>query len=226
MPRRTACLVGTSFIGAPYRAYAAAPAETQPHALDFVGTGSRVFAGIRIADGRFTGTRFHAPEPMRPVSAFDAFVVYADLPSPYGIVRTRKDCAEGRVSSQVAAAALADSVGGSGAMQLVRTLKAATAAPVFVVSSNIRRVPGVEMNEAVYLKNERILEQLVAPAARYIPFPAELFDARRCPRAEYYKDSLKLRGEPAGDADHDCFHMNAQGGALVLAAIFRALDRL
>lgn len=226
MPRRTACLVGTSFIGAVYRAYAAEPPESHPHALDFVGTGTRVFADIRIVDGRFTATRFHAPEPMRPVSAFDAFIVYADLPSPYGIVRTRKDCAEGRVSSQVAAAALADSVGGSGAMQLVRTLKAATAAPVFVVSSNIRRVPGVEMNEAVYLKNERILEQLVAPAARYIPFPAALFDARRRPREACYRDSVKLRGEPAGAADHDCFHMNAAGGALILAALFDALGRL
>ena len=208
-------VIGISYVGALLKAYRSAP----PAGLDvtFFGGGRANFNTLRVADGQILNARHVWGTASKAVSAYDAFVLYADLHTPHVLFRTEQKLRQERYSSGVTMAALRDMIGATSTPALRQALCAASPAPVYFLSYNIQtRIRPLE-SDAEYDRGVALVRSLVDEQF-YIEFPRELFDSGYIPHQRYYKGSVNVHGKPVGDDadEHDFAHMNELGGKLML----------
>ena len=226
MAKKTVCILGSSFIGAVHTAYREMQPASRRYAVEFYGQGNLNFPNVAIEDGWIVNARFSSATERKQISAYDALVIYADLPSPHELERQRIKLTKGRYTTQVIRDTLDDIVVGAKAFRLMKGVAADFGMPVFVVSSNVTSHTTVKMNRAIYQRNLNTILGLVGEK-NYIAFPDAMFDEALLPHMEYYKGSIKLTGERADEElnrGHDAHHMNEKGGALILETVFDALD--
>lgn len=224
MTPRKICILGSSYVGAVYSAYRNAGASAE-FELDFYGHSNGGFPSVDVVAGQIQNTRFRSPGGSGMVSDYDAFVVYADLPSPHDLSKIMGICARDGLSQQVTEALIADVVTSKAAYRIAETLRARTGRPVFLVSANVVSISKAKLDAASYARAVALIESALG-AGVYIAFPGSLFDERYRPRPEFYKDSVLLTGDKARETPgHDYHHMNEAGGAEILRAILDHLER-
>lgn len=226
MTTKKICILGSSYIGAVYSAYKAAGPANGAYDLDFYGHSNGGFPNVEILNGHIRNVRFKSASNSLAVSAYDAFVIYADLPSPHDLAKVTRACAGAGYSQQVTEAVVSDTLAGKSAVRLYQTLKTLTGKPVFLISANVVLISQAKMNDERYAYNLGLIEKALG-AGVYLPFPRSLFDAVYLPVGDFYKGSITLTGDEAGDHDpgHDNHHMNEAGGRKILEAIFERLER-
>lgn len=219
------CVLGSSYIGAVFSAYKADRTFRDRYEIDFYGHSNGGFPNVDVIGGHFRNVRFKSPAVSVDVSTYDAFVIYADLPSPQDIAKFTAGCAASGCSSQVTEAVISDIIKAKTSYRLFQTLRELTGKPVFLISANVVLVSTIKMTDARYDYNVSMIEKVLGPGT-YLPFPRDLFDRSYIPLGEFYRGSIALTGEPPenGDPGHDNHHMNETGGARVLAAIIARLD--
>lgn len=218
------CVLGSSYVGAVYSAYRSAVTPVG-FELDFYGHSNGGFPSVDVVDGRIRNTRFRSPGGDGLVSDYRAFVVYGDLPSPHDLSKIMGGCIRDGLSEQVTQALVADVITGKAAYRIAGKLRASTGRPVFLVSANVVSISKAKLNAVSYAGAVALIEDVLGEGV-YIEFPGSLFDERYRPRPEFYKDSILLTGDKAGETPgHDYHHMNEAGGAEVLRAIFDRLER-
>lgn len=218
------CILGSSYVGAVYSAYRRG-GSVAGFALEFYGHSNGGFPNVDVVDGRIRNVRFQSPDAHGLVSDYEAFVVYADLPSPHDLSKIMGRCVRDGLSQQVSEALVADIITGKAGCRIAEKLRACTGKPVFLVSANVVSISKAKLNAASYARAVALIENALGEGV-YIPFPENLFDERYWPRPEFYKDSVLLTGDRAEDTPgHDYHHMNEAGGAEVLQAILGRLER-
>ena len=225
MIRNKICVLGSSYIGAVYTAYREHKPATDRFTFDFYGHSHGGFSNVDIVDDHVQQVRFRSRKPTLPMSTYDAFVVYADLPSPHDISKITSACAAAGCSAQVTEATVRDVVRAKHSYSLYEKLVKSTERPVFLISCNVVSITQQKLSDERYKKNTELILKSLDPGV-YIPFPDELFGENYAPRREYYNGSVLLTGQKAaeGESGHDNHHMNETGGWLVLKAIVERLD--
>lgn len=221
------CLIGSSYIGAVYSAYRSkTKSQEMAWSIDFYGHSNGGFPNVEISGGHIRNVRFKSNES-RPVSAYDAFVVYADLPSPHDVLKATVSASQAGCSQQVVGQVASDLIQTSNAFRIAQALRNQTGKPVLVLSANVVSISNAKMDD---LRLAAILDLFHANLGEhiYVPFPRHMFDPVNRPLKEFYKDSILLTGDRAGadDAGHDNHHMNERGGREILEAIEQHLDQL
>lgn len=220
---RKICVLGTSYVGAVYKAYQTYRPAPGEYDIDFYGHSNGGFPNVEIQDGHFRNVRFRSPAQPVEVRDYDAFVVYGDLPAPHDLAKRINQCVQASASQQLLETLLKDIARGTTAFRLADSLRATAGKPVIMLSGNVVAISKAKMNEALNARMVALFDKALAPHI-YLPFPRELFNERFLPDDRYYNGSIKLTGEKADEnTGHDYHHMNEQGGLVVLNAI---IDRL
>ena len=219
------CLIGSSYVGAVYRAYTksrkskslefsffASPLNKLDE-MDFVGN---VITHAKVSSGG-------SPD----VANYDLFVIFADLPIPHTLAFSEGRLSRGPYSAQLRAVALRDVILRTQSFKLLARLRAVTDKPIYLMSRNVPLIIPKNQSREAWEKGGLLFEQLLAPNF-YIPPAPELFTEDLAPKPEYYLGSLNVEGvEPDREKqpDHHLDHLNQAGGAVVLAHIERYLEK-
>lgn len=215
------CVIGSSYIGAPFRAYKELPSAQREYEVDFYGRGAGRFQDIRIVDGQVRNARFSSNDKSINVRDYEAFVFYADLPSPYDLATVISECLSANASRQLIKALVKDIVHSTATFRVAKGLGEAGGKPVLLLSRNVPAPPKVTLHEAAYETIASLLRRAVTPYI-YVPFPRALFTSDFRPDPKFYQGSLDIAGEVAGTNERrDRNHMNELGGRLILNLIFK-----
>jgi hypothetical protein len=218
------CILGSSYIGALYKAYQQGGSARHKYEVDFYGRQAGSFREMRISDGHVRGARFSSREDFIAIDNYDAFVIYADLPAPQDLEKVLRECRRASASGQLMKALVGDIVRATASFRLARSLGGANGKPVLILSRNVVSPPKIALDEMTYDRLVAMLRRAVAPCI-YLPFPRELFTGRFRPDAKFYQGSLDIAGDIAGtDARRDRNHMNELGGRLMLDTILDGVD--
>lgn len=222
--KKRICVVGSSYIGAVYRAYQLLEAPPERYEIDFYGHSHGRFPEVEISNGHVRKARFKSREKSLNVREYDAFVFYADLPAPHDLAKVIRRCVKAHASGQLIKTLIDDVVRSTNTFQLSETVRKLNGRPVFVLSGNVVLTSTVEVDASTYDHVVSLLARALRPH-RYIPFPGQLFRDGYLPVPEFYRNSIDLTGEKASaNSTHDIHHMNEAGGMIVLNAIIDALD--
>lgn len=217
------CVLGSSYIGAVYSAYKLSATGDDRYGIDFYGHSNGGFPKVDIVDGHIRNVRFKSG-PSLDVRSYDAFVLYADLPSPQDIHKAMSMALNAGCSRQVVMRVATDMVTGSNAYRLAEALKTLTGKTAVLVSANVVSTTTIKMNDARFGEIRTIIDQALGDHD-YVAFPRVLFDDLHRPVNDFYRGSILLTGEKAVEnAGHDYHHMNEKGGREVLNAVLRHLD--
>lgn len=226
MTSKKICVLGSSYIGAVYSAYKLNRPSEERYAIDFYGHGNGGFPHVDVVGGHFQNVRFKSVDNLVDISSYDAFVIYADMPSPHGILKIISTCMNEGRSRQLVEAVVSDVISSTATVRIFKKLVSATGRPVLILSSNVVSTSRSKMTSEKYDDILQMIEKAVGLGS-YIEFPRNLFDEKYWPLPEFYKDSVLLTGEQALDhPGHDNHHMNALGGAEILKVIITYLDRV
>lgn len=218
------CVIGSSFIGALYKAYKEGGSARCRCEMDFYGRAAGRFRELRIADGYVRNARFSSREDAVPIEVYDAFVIYADLPAPPDVERVLRECRKMSASGQLMKVLVRDVVRTTASFRLARSLGRMTGKPILIASRNIPSPPKITMDEATYDRLAAMLRRALAPYS-HLPFPRELFTREFKPDPKFYEGSLDITGDEAGsDARRDRNHMNELGGRLMLKTIVNCVN--
>jgi len=218
-------IVGNSYAGAIIGALEREGPGGWLDRIDVAAAGGGNFRLIGVEAGRVARARLFRQRD-RPVAAYRAIFVYGYLPHPIQLAMLRRRLVK-RFSAQVTAVALHDAVSEADSLLLRARLRAATAAPVFVLPGN----PAVNTSETLAAERDEmsaLLRDIVGEG--YLSPPDGLLDGGGRPNARFYKDSVTIEGRFTADpkqSKHDLMHLNIDGGALWLAAMtdkMRELD--
>jgi len=221
------CFLGSSYIGAVYSAYRGkVESGEKAWSIDFYGHSNGGFSNVDIINGHISNVRFKSNES-RPVNAYDALVIYADLPSPHDVLKATASASQAGCSQQVVGQVASDLIRSSNAFRLAQAFRSQTGKPVLMLSGNVVSVTNTKMDD---LRLFEILDLFYANLDEhiYVPFPRHMFDHVNRPLKEFYKDSILLTGDRAGAdaAGHDNHHMNERGGREILTAVEQCLEQL
>jgi hypothetical protein len=220
------CILGSSYIGAIYCAFRTHKPAVDRYHMDFYGHSNGGFPNVDIVDGHIRNVRFKSLGRTDDINSYDAFFIYADLPTPHEMSKATGQCSAMGCSQQVIDAVARDIIQLKTSFRLANMMASSTKKPVFMLSRNVDLVSKTKMHDARYAYNVSVIERAIAPHT-YVPFPRNLFDDRLLPNQIYYTGSVALTGErpAANESGHDNNHMNEGGGLLVLNAIVDHLDR-
>lgn len=222
---RKVCVIGSSYIGAVYRAYKANLSAPGRYDIDFYGHSHGGFSNAEIVDGEVRNVRFKSPGHSVDVREYDAFVIYGDLPAPHDLAKRVNHCVHIGASQQLMRTLVKDVVQPTTAVRLADTLVALTGKPVLMVSGNVVIISKAKMKETHNALLESLFDTALAPHI-YLPFPRAIFDEEFLPDQRYYNGSVHLTGEKAEEnTGHDNHHMNEHGGLLILNAIMDRMDQ-
>ncbi len=197
------CLIGNSFLGAVRRAYESLP-NRDKYIFDFFANAGSDFDKLTIIDHKIVNAPHHSGGS-DDVRDYDCFVIYGDAPTPLNCAIFDRGLSRELYSSSVRS----------------------TAKPLFLLSHNVNQVGNI----GTRAQNEdgvALMAPLISPC-QLIEFPAELFLENGRPKQQYYKGSLNIAGQEADRNDNtlrDRYHLNVDGGALILSAIMASLERL
>lgn len=215
------CLIGNSFIGAPYKAYNDFP-NKKSTTIDFIGAPGTDFLKLKIEDGLIKNVKFSSLKISPAVSDYDFFYVIGTLPGPYDLLMLEEELLASHYSSQFVNAYLKDRILSSKAISLARDLKSACSGKIFLIPSNVNllRLPNNISFEKITQK-ENMIKECIADNASYLPAPKAFFDDSLLPIKSFYQGSLDIDGKPAGHhVNHDMLHMNQEGGKVLLECIY------
>jgi hypothetical protein len=217
------CLIGNSFLGAVRRAY-----ESQPHhdkyILSFFANAGSEFDKLGITDNKIVNAPHHSGGS-HDVRDYDYFVIYGDAPTPLNCAVFYRGVSSELYSASVRSAALESWMAQFNAIKLVHALRKVTDKPLYLLSHNVNQVGNIG-TRADNDEGMALLKPLIRPC-HLIEFPGELFLENGRPKLQYYKGSLNVAGEQddrSASTLRDRYHLNADGGALILGAIIAALD--
>ena len=217
------CVLGSSYIGAVFSAYKMGAPGDDRYEIDFYGHSNGGFPKVDVIDGHIRNVRFKSGASL-DVGSYDAFILYADLPSPQDIHKAMAMAVNAGCSLQVVARVATDMVRESNAYRLAELLKALTGKAALLVSANVVSTTTIKMDDARFKNVQAIIQQALGDHD-YVPFPRVLFDDLHRPLGEFYRGSVLLTGDKAVEnAGHDYHHMNEKGGREVLDAVLRHLD--
>ena len=239
------CFLGSSYIGAVYSAYKLGALGDEFYDIDFYGHSNGGFPNVDIVNNQIINVRFKSrasPQPKtgisarikrllgekpiktRGVNAYDAFVIYADLPSPQDAQRAFTAARKAQCSAQVCNRVIIDLVKGAHAYRIAETLQSLTGKPTVLLSANVVSTTILKMDDARFNEIQAVMQEALGDHD-YVPFPRALFDDLHRPLGDFYRGSVLLTGEKAVEnAAHDYHHMNEKGGREVLDAVLRHLD--
>lgn len=218
------CVIGSSYIGALYTAYKEAGSARDRYDVDFYGRAAGRFREVRISDGYVRNARFSSREDSIPIERYEAFVIYADMPSPEDLEQVLRECRRASASGQLMKALVRDMVRTTASYRLARSLAQANGKPILILSRNVASPPRIALGEAVYDSLVAMLRSAVAPYS-YLPFPRQLFTGAFRPDPRFYQGSLDIAGDKAGTNERrDRNHMNELGGRLMLNAILDGVN--
>lgn len=218
------CVIGSSYMGAVYKAYDQDMQKSDQVEVDFFGNGRMSFGLIDIIDGDIKNARFRNSDNSA-ANVYDATFIYGDMLTPHDMVALEKKLRRTPYSSQVVASVKMDKVRQTESWQLYKKVKSATSKPVYILSSNILLETPPLTNEKQYNFGIRALEEALEPNI-YHQFPRAIFTESFQPRDIYYKGSVYLDGkaaDPNRHANHDMCHMNELGGKLILDSMIARL---
>jgi len=224
-PAWRVCLIGNSFLGAVRRAYESLP-NRDKYIFSFFANAGSDFDKLSIIDHKIVNAPHHSGGS-NDVRDHDCFVIYGDAPTPLNCAMFDRGISRESYSSSVRSTAVASWLGQFNAIKLVHALRDVTEKPMFLLSHNVNQVGNI----GTRAQNEdgvALLAPLISPC-QLIQFPAELFLENGRPKQQYYKGSLNIAGQEADRNDNtlrDRYHLNVDGGALILSAIMVSLDRL
>lgn len=221
------CMLGSSLSGAVRKAYEALPPKQRCHVdVQFFANAGTGYQDIAVASGQISNTPYTTGGDLQ-LTSYDSFVVYGSMPTPNECLRHKRSLEAGHYSTAAQALALKDWIQSFKSSRLTAEIASLTNAPVLVLSQNYNIEDNIGTMQE-YKEGCQLLQEAIAPAF-YIPFPANLFLASGSPDQKYYKDSLNVEGiEPNRDIQpiHHHYHLNQQGGLLVLEQIFSCLATL
>lgn len=215
-------VVGNSFIGAVMKAYDLRPPIADGASMDFAGAGGVNYQLIRVTDGRIHNARTIKNSDASSLDDYDAIFIYGGIPNPHQIADLKARLKKSRFSSQVVNAALSDHIGGSTGLSLYRQIKAAVSVPVFAISENVAS-NSLPLTQADYQAGVELLRTFLNDS--YRPFPSDIFSEELVPKLELYRGSIRINGNKYEGDDplkHDIYHMNEEGGAIMLRSIVEA----
>jgi hypothetical protein len=217
------CVLGSSYIGAVYSAYKLGAPGDDRYDIDFYGHSNGGFPNVDVAGGHIRNVRFKSG-PSLDVGSYDAFILYADLPSPQVLHKAMATALNAGCSRQVVMRVATDMVTGSNAYRLAEVLKTLTGKTAILVSANVVSTTTIKMDDARFEEVRAVIGQALGNHD-YVAFPRVLFDDLHRPVGDFYRGSVLLTGEKAVEnAGHDYHHMNEKGGREVLNAVLRHLD--
>ncbi|CAL4869165.1 hypothetical protein MMA231_03456 (plasmid) [Asticcacaulis sp. MM231] len=220
------CVIGSSYMGAVYKAYELDMQKSAQVEIDFFGNGRMSFGLIDIVGGEIKNARFRNSKNAA-TSVYDAFFIYGDMLTPHDMIATEKKLRRHAYSSQVVASVKSDKIKGTQSWQLYNKVKNVTSKPVYILSSNVMLETPALTNEKQYQFGVNALEEVLGPNT-YHPFPRTIFSDCFQPQDMYYKASVYLDGkaaDPSRHANHDMCHMNELGGKLILDSMISRLGQ-
>lgn len=221
--KKRICVIGNSYVGAVFLAYESSKSSLQGLEIDFYTAAGTDFPLMDIVGNSIVNVKFSNSNSMDGLGDYDCYFVYGDLLSPQGIVELERRLKSLAYSRQVINCTLADAICSAFSYRLCLKLKKITKSPVHLISHNVLQQSKLHLSGAEYFDALKVLENTLGGDV-YHAFPVELFDDNYVPKDIYHKDSVMINGKPgAQHQGHDRYHMNAQGGALVLNSILRKL---
>ena len=217
-------IIGNSFLGAVVKAAAQDPSAADGLALTFGAAGGVNFKTIDVVDGRFVNLRSDGTTTFDRVDAYDAVVIYGLFPYPAEIVRMHRKLIGAGYSQAVSDAAIDDYLAASDAWVVFRRIRAATAAPVWILSGNERSDVGL-VTAADRARGADMIARFTDGI--YVPPPGALVTEDGTADQRFYKGSFDILGRLATDEatqrKWDLHHFNIDGGRVMLDAIVRRL---
>ncbi|WP_443751194.1 hypothetical protein [Asticcacaulis solisilvae] len=217
------CVIGSSYLGAVFKAYEQRRPDTI--SVDFFGNGRMSFGLIDVADGHVSNIRFFNTDNRKLADTYDAFFIYGDMPSPQDLAVLERASRKAGHSAQLIAALKEDTIRATETWRLLDKLGKAVTQPIHVLSCNVMLNAVPLKSEDEYTRNVTVLKTTLGQG--YHEFPRQIFNDDFTPRADYYKDSVYLDGQaadPQKHANHDLYHMNPTGGGVILDSMIAAVS--
>ncbi|WP_019865222.1 hypothetical protein [Methylovulum miyakonense] len=220
-PAKSVCIIGNSYVGAVYKAYENHKSEYPDFKIHFYTAAGRDFPLLDIVDNAVVNVKFSNRKEYDNINSYDAYFIYGDMLSPHGVIQLERELTRSAYSKQVIGCTVTDDISSSCTLKIYNKLIKITQAPVYLMSHNILQQTKLYLNNEQYFKALNTLEKILGDNI-YHAFPEELFDNTFVPKDIYYSGSVGIDGRSASQvAGHDRYHMNEQGGRLILDSILR-----
>jgi hypothetical protein len=219
------CLIGNSYLGAVRRAYESLPNRDKYTISFFAGAGS-AFDKLGITENTIVNASHHSGGS-DDVREYDCFVIYGDAPTPRNCIQFTNSIPSTRYSTSVRLSALDGWMSQFKTIKLVYLLREMTDKPIFLLSRNVNQSEDIG-TPAENKDGIAVMESIIRPC-KFIQFPETLFLSNRRPNPKYYQGSLNVSGEEPDrlkQPRHHHYHLNADGGALILSAIMTSLGEI
>ncbi len=218
---QTICIIGNSYVGAVYKAYENCKSQLPDIKIDFYTAAGLDFPRLDIIDNSIVNVKFSNTKDYGNINSYDAYFIYGDMLSPHGIIQLELELKKLAYSQQVINCAVVDNINASHTLNIYNKLKKITQTSIYLMSHNILQQTTLSLNYEQYFNALKVLEKTLGENI-YHAFPEELFDNALVPKDIYYSGSVGIDGRSASQiAGHDRYHMNEQGGALILGSMLR-----